>query len=442
MLVHGTLIHTPVLGELEIIENALVTVDDGGAISGVEPGVSDTRLETARGDGTLIELGRHQYLLPGLIDLHVHAPQWPQLGTALDLGLSEWLQRCTFPLEAKYADLEFARASYDSLVANLLGNGTTTAAYFGTIHVEATQLLAEIAHAKGQRAVVGKVAMDEKDQCPDFYRDRTTREGLDGTRALIEYVNGLDGGLVLPAVTPRFIPACTDEMLAGLASIAAEYGCHVQTHCSESDWQHRHVIDRHGIRDTQSLDRFGLLTDRTILAHSILVNDEDIATIADRQSGIAHCPLSNVYLSHAVFPARKVLDRGVNVGLGTDVAGGASPSILDNCRMAVTAARALEDGVDPARAPGDRGTPGSRIDFREAFWMATAGAASVLGLNIGRFAAGYAFDAIVVDAGIDGSNLRIWDGIDSNEDILQKIVYTAGRHNISDVWVQGRRVKG
>jgi guanine deaminase len=442
MIVHGTLIHAPVAGELEIIDDALVTVDEDGTISSVESAVSNARVDIARAQGALIELGKEQYLLPGLVDLHVHAPQWPQLGKALDLPLNEWLQQCTFPLEAKYLDLAFARQSYESLVANLLANGTTTAAYFGTIHVEATKLLADIAHASGQRAVIGKVAMDNEDQCPDFYRDPTTRAGLDGTRELIEYVRGIEGNLLHPAVTPRFIPACTDDMLKGLAAIAEEYGCHVQTHCSEGDWEHRYVIDRCGAPDTQSLDAFGLLTDKTILAHAIFVDDDDISTIIRRGSGIAHCPLSNIYLSHAVFPARKVLDRGVKAGLGTDIAGGASPSILHNCQMAVAASRALEDGVDPALPAAERGTPGSRIDFREAFWMATAGGASALGLKIGRFAEGYAFDAIVVDTGVDDTDLSVWDGLDSADDILQKIVYNAGRQNIRAVWVQGRRVSG
>jgi guanine deaminase len=441
MLVHGTLMHAPTPGDLEVIEDALVTVDAHGTISNVGSMVDIRKLETAR-DDELIRLGHGQYLLPGLIDMHVHAPQWPQLGTALDLPLNEWLQQHTFPLEARYRDLDFARHSYASLVDALLANGTTTAAYFGTIHVPATKLLADIAAEKGQRAIIGKVAMDHADQCPDFYRDRDLQSGLDGTREFVEYVRDKDCDLLHAAVTPRFIPACTDAMLAGLAGIADEYGCHIQTHCSESDWEHRHVIDRLGASDAQSLDRFGLLTDRTILAHGIFVDDDDLAMIRTRDSGIAHCPLSNLYLSHAVFPARRALDQGVKLGLGTDIAGGASPSIFDNCRMAVSASRALEDGVDPALPPGERGTPGSSIDFREAFWMATAGGARALGLNTGRFAAGCAFDAIVVDTRVDDSNLTTWESMDSYDDVLQKIVYNAGRSNVTAVWVQGRLVSG
>lgn len=436
MLVQGTLIHAPQPGDIEILENALISVDDGGTIVEVLAGTP------ASGDADTVHLEPGQFLLPGLVDLHVHAPQWPQVGKALHLPLNDWLQQHTFPLEARYSDLDFARSAYESLVDNLLANGTTTATYFGTIHLEATKLLANIAISKGQRAVIGKVTMDNVDECPDFYRDATTSDGLEQTRAFIDYVKGLGNDLVQPAVTPRFIPSCTDQMLEGLGRIAEEFGCHVQTHCSESDWEHQYVIDRYGISDTQSLDRFGLLTDKTILAHGILASDGDLDTIKSRSSGIAHCPLSNLYLSHAVFPARKAIDRGLKIGLGTDIAAGPSPSILHNCHVAVTASRALEDGVDPKLPADQRGTPNARIDYREAFWMATAGGGRTLGIDVGLFRPGFAFDAIVVDTRIADSNLVTWDGLDTPDDILQKIIYNGGRRNISRVWVQGREVAG
>jgi len=438
--VHGTLIHTPAPGEVEILEDTLVGISaEGDIVSVGRAGTAE--LQALRDSGRLVELDAGQYLLPGLVDLHVHAPQWPQLGKALHLPLNEWLQQYTFPLEARYTDLDFAAQSYESLIDALLANGTTTAAYFGTIHVPATQLLADIASRKGQRAFIGKVAMDNPDECPDYYRDASTAAGLDGTRALIEYINGLNDARVQPVVTPRFIPSCTDEMLSGLARIADEYGCRIQTHCSESDWEHQYVLDRHGLRDTQSLDRIGLLTERTLLAHSVLVDDADLRTIRSRHGSIAHCPLSNVYLSHAVFPARRALYMGLKMGLGTDIAGGPSPSILHNCQVAVAMSRALEDGVDPVRPAASRGTPGSRINFREAFWLATVGGARSLGINAGLFAPGYAFDAIVVDTCAGDSNLATWSGMDSAEDVLQKIIYNADRRNIRRVWVQGRLVR-
>jgi guanine deaminase len=446
--VRGRLIHTPVLGEVSIHEDAMLTVGADGNIDALIDSQSpefSSALDAAERRRALVTLADGQYLLPGLVDLHVHAPQWPQLGKALHLPLYDWLRQYTFPLEARYDDLDFARANYTSLVSGLLANGTTTATYYGTVHLEATKLLADIALARGQRAIVGKVAMDNADQCPDYYRDVSTKAGLDDTRAFVEYVYDMAGSedaLVRPAVTPRYIPSCTDGMLSGLGKLAREFDCHVQTHCSESDWQHAYVLERHGMKDTDSLDRFGLLTQKTILAHGILIDDADMATIRHRQSGIAHCPLSNLYFAHAVFPARRALDSGLKVGLGTDISAGPSASLLRNCQQAVNVSRALEDGVDPGRAAGERGSPGSRINFREALWMATVGGAKVLGLPTGQFEPGYAFDAMVVDARVADSNLLVWKDLDSDDDVLQKIVNNAGRHNITNVWVQGRLVKG
>ena len=127
--IHGTLIHAPVLGEVAILEDALVSVAADGNIETVieksSPSWNATYRETEAA-GNLRQLAEGQYLLPGLVDLHIHAPQWPQLGKALHLPLYDWLQEYTFPLEARYEDLDFARRSYESLVDNLLANGTTT----------------------------------------------------------------------------------------------------------------------------------------------------------------------------------------------------------------------------------------------------------------------------------------------------------------------------
>ena len=451
----GTLLHTPVRGEVEILHDALVTVAADGSIEAVHPAGSAEHTRAARQfalRGELVTLGAGQYLLPGFVDLHVHAPQWPQLGKALDRPLEEWLQTYTFPLEARYADPGFADEQYPALVDALLANGTTTALYYGTIHLPATQRLAAICLQRGQRALVGRVAMDNPDQCPEFYRDPSARQALAETRQFIEYVRALPGNgggasaagrpiapLVLPVVTPRFIPSCTDELLYGLGALARELHCHVQTHCSESDWEHDHVRERCGISDTRALERYGLLSRHTVLAHGNFVSYDDTRALLVSGSAIAHCPLSNVYFSDAVLPVRRLLAQGVHVGLGTDIAGGASPSILDNARQAVIASRYLEAGVDPEVARSERRRADSRIDALTAFWLATAGGGVALDLPVGVLHPGYQFDALVVDPAAAGSNLRI-ELTDSAAGILQKIVYHAGCANLAAVWVAGRRV--
>ena len=440
----GTVLHTPVQGQLEILREALIVVGGDGAIKAIhrsEAPEKQREVHRFATRGELVTFGSDQYLLPGLVDLHVPAPQWPQLGKALDLPLEQWLQAYTFPLESRYADPAYARTVYESLVDGLLANGTTTAMYFGTIHLPATQILADICLQRSQRALIGRVAMDDPEQCPAYYRDASAIVAEAETRAFISYVQSMPGnhaGLVNPVITPRFIPSCSDELLSRLGALARETGCHVQTHCSESDWEHRFVLDRYGRTDTAALDGFGLLSRRTILAHGNFVGDEDIALIRARGSGIAHCPLSNVYFSDAVFPLRKILHRGIHVGLGTDIAGGASPSILDNARHAVIASRTLESGVDPAQDRDQRRRPDSRIDAVTAFWLATAGGGIALDLPVGVFQEGYQFDAILVDARARDSNLRL-DTNDTPEEVLQKIIYQGGRANIREVWVANRR---
>jgi guanine deaminase len=432
---------------IDHFQDTLFTIGDKGEILSVCGPHDDDyakRRQSHAADGTLVTLPAGSYLLPGFVDLHVHAPQYPQLGNALDVPLEIWLQKHTFPLEARYADLAFAKRNYRLLVEDLIANGTTTALYFATIHQEATRALVDICLEAGQRAVIGKVAMDNAEQCPDFYRDASPDEAIRGTEDLIGYVSGHPDNTearVKPVITPRFIPSCTDATLEGLGALAKQCGCHVQTHCSESDWQHSYVLGRHGVNDTESLDRFGLLGRQTVLAHGTFITSRDMETIAARQSGVAHCPLSNVYFSDAVFPLRAAMEKGIHVGLGTDIAGGPSGSMFDSMRSAVMVSRMLENGIDAAVERTERRARSAvRIDFRDAFYLATTGGGVALNLPVGHFSPGYQFDAMVIDTTAKHGTVRLWDDLDGAGDVLSKIVYTASKPNIARVWIGGRQV--
>ncbi|MEF0941159.1 guanine deaminase [Rhizobium sp. BR 362] len=439
--------HAPKRGVIDVLDDVLIEIDAEGVIAAVHRH-GDPNYRTIRdardASGELVTLPAGFYLLPGFVDLHVHAPQYPQLGDALDVPLEVWLQKYTFPLEARYQDAAFARRLYGLLVDDLLTNGTTTAVYFATIHQEATRALVDICLEKGQRALIGKVVMDNADECPDYYRDPSGQEALDGTRALIDYVRGHPDnqeGRVLPVATPRFIPSCTDATLEGLGAIARECGCHVQTHCSESDWEHGYVLARHGMTDTESLDRFGLLGRRTVLAHANFLTAKDMETVRARGAAIAHCPLSNAYFANAVFPLRAALEKGLHLGLGTDISGGPSASMFENARGAILASRMLQSGVDPNLPPSARSTFGpAQIDFRDAFHIATAGGGVALDLPMGQFTPGYQFDAMLIHADAEKGTVRLFEDRDKGERILQKIIYTASRPNIAATWVGGRKV--
>jgi guanine deaminase len=286
--------------------------------------------------------------------------------------------------------------------------------------------------------------MDDPAQCPDFYRDASAAEAIANTRAFIAYVRALPGNQdqrVMPVITPRFIPACTDALLKGLGALAAETRCHIQTHCSESDWEHDFVQHRCGMSDTRALDQFGLLTRHSLLAHGNFLSHDDMAHIAGIGAGIAHCPLSNIYFSDAIFPLAQALALSVNVGLGTDISGGPSPSILDNARQALHSARLLESGVDPKVPRASRRNEGTRITHLDAFWLATAGGGIALDLPIGLLQPGYHFDALVIDIRAQSAQLSL-TGAETASELTQKLIYGATRAHIAETWVGGRRVGG
>jgi len=444
LVVVGTAYHAPRSDRLDVLVDCAIGVDASGVISDVVPVVDARGQELLRSATRVNRLGPSERLLPGLIDTHIHAPQWPQLGTGLDLPLEEWLFAYTFPLEARYADEVFADRVWRHMVPSLLAHGTTTAVYFSSIHEGATRRLAEVCGEAGQRAFVGRVAMDHPEGTPDWYRDVSVSEGVDASARSIDQVlrAGGDPSRVRPIVTPRFVPACTDDLLRGLGELAASTGHIVQTHCSESDWAHGYVIERFGRTDSEVLDGFGLLRESTVLAHADHLTDDDMDRVRARQAGVAHCPLSNSYFANAVFPLRRALDRGLRVGLGSDVAGGPTVGLLPQCSHAVTVSRMLEDGVDPGRSSSDRGVPESRVDTVTAFHVATAGGAELLGIPVGSFEVGRKFDAFSVDVETPGSALRRWDEVDTEERLFEKIVRVAGSNDISNVWVDGRRVAG
>jgi len=412
--------HTPSHDRLEVLPDQLLTVDESGSISGSRPAEA--------GDDADVVLGPEVVLLPGMVDTHLHAPQWPQLGTGLDLPLERWLFEHTFPLEARFADDEYAARVWDSMVPALLAHGTTTVVYHGSIHESATTALAESCVRHGQRAFVGRVAMDHPDGTPEWYRDPSPVAAVDASARSIESIRSLPDplGLIEPIVTPRFVPACTDAALAGLGELAEASGVRVQTHCSESDWEHAHVLERCGRTDVAALAGYGLLREHTVLAHATHLSDDDRRMVSSRGAGVSHCPLSNVYFANRPFAARRALDAGVRVGLGTDVAGGPSPSLLGQCGHAVAASQRLVDG----------GHPTARIDVVTAFWMATAGGADLLGIPVGVLAPRHQFDAVAVSL----AGLGIDPDLDGPERIFEKLVRLAGPQDITAVWVAGRQV--
>lgn len=429
--------------DIEYIDNGLLCIDENGIIEKVLR-VSDEAYESTKKDYEanyqLKVLGDDEILLPGFLDLHMHAPQWAQSGTALDRPLEVWLNEYTFPLEARFKDMDFAAKVYDDMVNTALKNGTTSAVYFATVDKAASVLLAEICGDLGQRGFVGKVAMDDPTGCPEYYKDVDAQCSIEDTEAFITEVLALQSQYtqkVYPVITPRFIPSCSDKSLEGLGQLAKQYNVHVQTHASESDWAHSYVKEKMGKNDIQALNDFGLLGSKSLVAHAPFLEEADLTVMSEMHSTIVHCPLSNAYFANSVLPVKDFQSKGINIALATDISGGYTPSMYQAIRQAVISSKMLQDGVNPALSKETRGRKGAALTLNNALYMATVAGAKALALPLGKLEAGYIFDAQVVNT---RENIPRFYVEKNRDDLLHKVLLLAQTTNVKEVWVQGKQV--
>ncbi|WP_119326863.1 guanine deaminase [Companilactobacillus musae] len=426
----GTIISSATFDKADFTPEVLTCVDQSGTIDRVISATdSDYQSvkQAAIDNHVLQKIPEGSFLLPGFTDLHIHAPQWSQAGLALDKPLNEWLNTYTFPLEAKFKDLSFAKKVYQSLVKELLAHGTTTGLYFGSIHNDANLELAKVCAQLGQRAFIGKVAMDNPEQTPDYYRDDSSQVSLKETEKFIKALQELQNHTqaeLTPVITPRFVPSCTDETLYGLGKLAQKYNLPIQSHCSESIWEDRYAQERFKKSDTQVLDQFGLLTDKAVMAHGTQLTDADFKLFRERKASLAHCPISNVYFGNSVMRVQDAHQKNINIGLGTDISGGFSPSIYRNMQQAVMSSQILKDN----------GNDNARITCANAFYLATIGGAKALHLNSGQIKPGFKADLQIVQD-------QYFDVFSNNaSDIFERLVYHTNKENIKQVYVSGKLV--
>ncbi|KAJ6115301.1 guanine deaminase [Penicillium sp. IBT 16267x] len=437
---------------------------------------------------------RNEFFFPGFIDTHIHAPQYPNSGLFGSTTLLDWLEEYTFPMESafgvpakKHSDNpkdtpSSALRIYDQVVARTLSHGTTCASYFATIHIAATNALARLCYNRGQRAFIGRVCMDNPSFCPQYYRDASGEESLTATKATIEYIHAMDpeGSLVKPIITPRFVPTCTRPVLENLGKLAASYTppLHIQTHISENINEVALVKELFPESSSYAgvYDTYNLLTPRTILAHAVHLTAEERELILARDAKISHCPASNSALGSGIAQVRVLLDEGLTVGLGTDVSGGYSPSILEAARQACLASRLLNhttafaahENHHQCNGNGDMSaevdeTGREKLSVEESLYLATRGGAAVIDMadDLGGFDEGMIFDAQLIQLGcvcedklealLDGSARKnvVRPGPASNVDIfgtetwverVHKWVWGGDDRNVKAVWVAGRLV--
>ena len=386
-VIKGNICQTKKLGELDLHESAFAVCIDGKS-----KGVFDF-LPLEYTDFPLYDYG-DALIFPGMVDLHVHAPQYAFRGMCMDLELMDWLNRYTFPEEEKYEDLEYAEKAYSMFVDTLKKGATTRSCIFATRHRYATELLMKLMEESGLVSYVGKVNMDREAS------EALTEESADiSAYTTFGWINAVKDKFknTKPILTPRFIPCCTDKLMEELREIQMAYGIPVQSHLSESKGEIDFVkflrpdnpFYGHSYNE---YDLFGKNDDintdvKTVMAHCVWSTDEEVELMHKNGVFVAHCPASNMNLTSGIAPIRKYLDIGLNIGLGSDIAGGHSDSIFRAITDAIQVSKMYFRMVDDAYKP---------LVFSEAFYLATKGGGAFFG-KVGSFEEDYEFDAVIMD---------------------------------------------
>lgn len=420
-VVKGNIIYSKNPSDLAIHENAFLVCAEGLTV-GIFP-----ELPEEYASFPLYDYGKC-LIIPGLVDLHVHAPQYTYRGLGMDKELLDWLQTYAFPEESRYEDPDYAERAYRIFVEKMRTNATTRACIFATAHVPATLLLMEMLEKSGLITYVGKVSMDRNAPAPLCEESPAVAAAAVEKwlkTSLKKYKN------TKPMLTPRFIPSCTDELLTFLGRFQKKYHVPVQSHLSEnlSEIAWVRELCPYSSDYGEAYEHFGLFGGNapTVMAHGVWPGKREFARIKERGVYIAHCPQSNTNIASGIAPVRQYLDAGIHIGLGSDVAGGSSDSIF----------RAMVDAIQVSKLRWRLITQDDApITLDEAFYMATAGGGEFFG-KVGKFEEGYEFDAVV----LDDENLPTPREFSTHER-LERIVYLGDDRNIAAKFVAGRKLFG
>ena len=358
--------------------DALIVLENGK----IKSFGSYEKLKDTLPKGVEVKTYKDALIMPGFIDTHVHYPQTQIIG-AFGKQLIDWLNNYTFIAEEQFADLEHARAVSKVFIQESLKSGTTTSVVYCTVHEHSVDALFEEASKLNLRMVAGKVLMDRN--APKALLD-TAQSGYDQSKALIKRWHGK--GRLSYAITPRFAPTSTPAQLEAAGALWKEHpGVFMQTHISENlgeiEWVKELFPERAGYLDVY--DHYGLVGERTLLAHGIHLTDEEWARCHKTGAAVCHCSTSNEFLGSGLFPftKAKLKSRPVKVGLGTDIGAGTSFSHLQTMNESYKVAQLA----------------GYSLSSACAFYLATRGGAESLYMEdkIGSLEAGMEADLVVLN---------------------------------------------
>ena len=403
-ILYGNILYSISPNRVEEFKNQYLVIKDD-LVFGIYRNISDIPEELR---GLPVENFKDKLIIPGFVDLHLHAPQFPLAGFQMDLELLDWLNSYVFPEESKYSSLEYANEHYDRFVDALKNSLSCYFSIFGTIHKNSDLLLMDKMEKSGLVSYVGKVNMDRNSPS---YLIEGTDESITETLSFIEKCRGKYKN-TYPIITPRFIPSCSDMLMSELGKIAKENNLAIQSHLDENPneiaWVRELLPNSRSY--TEAYSSFNCLNNRTIMAHCVWNTAEEIDLIKSSGAFIAHCPTSNNNLSSGIAPIRKYLNEGLHVGLGSDVAGGHTLDMLEIMNNVIAMSKMYWRYKDQGLKP---------LSFKEAFYLATAGGGEYFG-SVGRLMPGYEASLVV----LDDSKLQENYYLDTLAERLERISYT------------------
>ncbi|MDO4493549.1 MAG: amidohydrolase family protein [Clostridia bacterium] len=413
----GNILWMPSIGELKTVANGYLVTQNGKV-----EGVYET-LPPVHQDAEVEDFG-DALILPSFADIHFHAPQCVFQGLGTDLPLMDWLPKYAFPAEKLFSDAGLAREVYAELARDLVARGTTRVVAFSSLHWDTSLILLEEFEKAGLTGFAGKVSMD-RNALPDYQEETDS--------AIADEIRFLDGAerftRMKPIVTPRFTPACSDRLMEALGKIVRERDLPVQSHLSENVQEIETVskLCPDCKEYWETYDRWGLLTDKTVMAHCVWCSPRERAALKERGTVVAHCPDSNITIMSGFPKVRTMLEEGLTVGLGSDVAGGTDFMMNRVMGHAIRMSKARRINSLWREEP---------LSVPEAFFLGTTSANRIFGLGTDAFAAGEPLHAVVIRDSDKILTRRL-----SLPERFERAIYLTEKSDITAVFSAGRRVK-
>lgn len=407
-------------GSVEYLPSGYLEFDRRGIITQIGSKKSNENRKNGNFENYLI--------IPGLIDLHSHIPQLPGSAKNAD-ELIPWLKNHIFPLE-----VQFENPTYVELVAKVffqqaLRFGTTCIVAYSSVSKETTDIVFEVAKSIGIRAFIGKTMMD-KDMGKYPANLPHWRDNIKDSLALAKKWHNSNNGLLKYIFSPRFAASCSMKLLEKTAEAANSDGFYIQTHLAENRSEINYIksLFPKVASNTHIFKKSNLLTERTLLAHCLHLSQIELKIIEEANSKVIHCPTSNIFLQSGFMPYRRYKNHKIQIGLGTDVAGGYSLSLFNEMRNAIETSKIVNYLNSTHNNP--------ILSGEEIFWDSTLGAAKILNLDsmIGNFEIGKEADFVLIKPQPE-FNFYLLN--ENAENMLMNLIYLPHTYTIEKVFVRG-----